>query len=267
MIPLAELDHTLIFFSVFLSITLMIKRSLSPLAALGALVCACLFIFVDGHFWLGEVLLPPGRNPQIATVGLMVFTTSVLLILLAIKRWRTLDRLMIAIACLSVLVTFCLFHYVMVQQVMPAWAKDAAWGNSYLLPAPAARFKSDCKSAGLVCWQGGDIVAGAVPEAFRQQIEGLDRFYQEHKPDGEVGHGFGVFNDLGQDGIAVVLYHRSGDDVRVIADSKTGVRIHTKVRDLFYLLSFVAHGVWLFGALSLLIFHRKRLSKRIPRAD
>lgn len=266
MIPFAELDHTLIFFSVFLSITLMINRSLSTVATLGAFVCACVFILVDGHFWLGEVLFP-GRNPQIATVGFMIATTSILLAMVTVKKWRTLDRIMISAACASVLVTFSLFHYVLVQQVLPAWAKDAAWGNSYLLPAPESRFKGDCKAAGLLCWQSDDVAAGLIPEAFQQQVEGLDRFYQENKPDGEVGHGFGVFNDLGQDGVAVVLYHRSGDDVRVISDSKAGLRIHSKVRDLFYLLASVAHGVWLIGALFLLSFHRKRLSKRAARVD
>ena len=94
-----------------------------------------------------------------------------------------------------------------------------------------------------------------------------DSFYKEHRPDGEVGHGFGVFNDLGQDGVSVVLYHQKGSDIRVIADSKTGQRIHAKVRELFYLLASVAHGIWLSGALSLIAFHRIRFARRAHRAD
>ncbi|MFL1449341.1 hypothetical protein ACI77O_13170 [Pseudomonas tritici] len=267
MIPYSELDHILIFVSIFLSVILVFKRSLSTLGAFGALVCACLFVLLDGHFWLGEVLLPPDRNPQIATVGFMIVSTCALLLRLTRKAWRSLDRLMVAGACASVLATFTLFHYVLVQQVLPAWAKDAAWGNSYLLPAPQDQFKSDCKAAGVSCWTSADIAAGALPETLSQQVEGLHRFYVENPPDGEVGHGFGVFNDLGQDGVAVVLYHRDGADTRVIADSKTGRRIHAKVRDMFYLLASVAHGIWLVGALSLLAFHRRRFAKRGSRAD
>lgn len=263
--PFAELDHILIFFSVFLSIILIFKPTLSAFWAFGALVCACLFIALDGHFYIGEILFP-GRNPQIATVALMVACTAALVVRSVRRRWRSLDRLMVGVACSSVLATFAMFHYVLVQQVLPSWAKDAAWGNSYLIPVPQEAFKGECSAAGLSCWTGGDVASGALPDAFRQQIEGLNRFYVENEPAGEVGHGFGVFNDLGQDGVAVVLYHRDGSDVRVIADSKTGIRIHGRVRDLFYLLAFVAHGTWLAGALSLLVFHRQRFAKRGARA-
>lgn len=267
MIPFAEIDHTLIFFSVFLCIALMIKRTLSARVAFGALFCACMFVMFDGHFWLGEVLLPRGRNPQIATVFLMVGTTAVMSVLVVFKRWRTLDRLMLYGAAVSVLATFALFHFVLIQQVLPAWAKDAAWGNSYVLPEPRAEFQGACALAGLSCWNGQQVAAGDLPGAFSQQIVGLYRFYQDHKPEGEVGHGFGVFNDLGQDGVSVVLYHQNGADIRVIADSKTGLRIHSKVRDLFYLLTTVAHSVWLFGALSLLAFHRTRFARRASSAN
>lgn len=267
MIPFAEIDHTLIFFSVFLCIVLMTRPTLNARVALGALVCACVFILLDGHFWLGEVFLPKGRNPQIATVAVMALSTATLSTMVMFKRWRSLDRLMVSGAAASVLVTFALFHYVLVQQVLPAWAKDAAWGNSYVLPVPKSGFESECLAAGLTCWDGRQIEGGALPDAYAQQVNGLYRFYKDHHPDGEVGHGFGVFNDLGQDGVSVVLYHQVGSDIRVIADNKTGLRIHSKVRDLFYLLASVAHGVWVIGALSLIAFHRMRFARRALRAD
>ncbi|PWC98995.1 hypothetical protein [Pseudomonas amygdali] len=261
MIPFAEIDHTLIFFSIFLSFTLFFSRTLKASLAVGALVCACVFVTFDGHFWLGEILLPRGKNPQIATVGLMAFTALISLIGLAFKSWRTLDRVMVGISSASVLATFVLFHYVLVQQVLPAWAKDAAWGNSYLVPVSVERFRRSCGESELICWIGADVAAHALPEAYSQQVEGLYRFYRDHKPEAEVGHGFGVFNDLGADGVSVVLFHQSGDDVRVIVDAKVGIRIHTKIRDLFYLLATVAHGVWLFGSLSLIAFHRMRFRR------
>lgn len=267
MIPFAEIDHTLIFTSVFLCIALFFKRTLNARVALGALVCACVFIMLDGHFWLGEVFLPRGKNPQIATVALMVMTAAAMMVMVSFKRWRTLDRIMVCGASASVLATFVLFHYVLVQQVLPAWAKDAAWGNSYVLPVPKSGFQDACSAAGLACWDGHQVASGGLPESFSQQVDGLYRFYKDHKPDGEVGHGFGVFNDLGQNGVSVVLYHQTGNDIRVIADSKTGLRIHSKVRDLFYLLASVAHGVWLSGALSLIAFHRRRFARRSDRAD
>nr|CEK42021.1 hypothetical protein PQBR57_0068 [Pseudomonas fluorescens SBW25] len=267
MIPFAEIDHTLIFSSVFLCIAMIFNRTLNAKLALGALVCACVFIVLDGHFWLGKVFLPRDKNPQIATVALMFITSTVMGLMVSFKRWRTLDRIMVCGASVSVLATFALFHYVLVQQVLPAWAKDAAWGNSFVLPVPKSGFQDACLDAGLLCWNGRQIASGALPQAYSQQIEGLYQFYRDHKPDGEVGHGLGVFNDLGEDGVSVVLYHQSGNDIRVVADSKTGLRIHSKVRDLFYLLASVAHSVWIFGALSLITFHRRRFTRRASSVD
>lgn len=81
LIPLAEMDHVLIFFSIFLCVSLMIYRTLNANLAIGVFLCACVFIWVDGHFWLGAVMLPEGRNPQIATVGLMLATAAILTVL------------------------------------------------------------------------------------------------------------------------------------------------------------------------------------------
>lgn len=265
MIHLSEVDHTLIFTSLFLSISMFVWRTLKAYVAFGALVCACVFVALDGHFWIGELLLPHGRNPQIATVALLMLVSAATLVALALKRWRTLDRIMIFFAGVSVLATFGLFHYVLVQQIMPAWAKDAAWGNSYLLPSAKAEFKVRCAGAGLTCWTASDIDQRNMPSAYQQQVEGLYRFYQEAKPTTEVGHGFGVFNDLGEDGVAVVLYHQDRSDVRVIVDAKAGKRLHAKIRDSFYLLASFAHGIWVFGSLLLIALHRMRF-RRMPRA-
>lgn len=267
MIPFAEIDHVLIFFSIFLCVSLMIYRTLRAWVALGAFFCACLFILVDGHYWLGAVLLPEGRNPQIATVGLMLASAAILTMLAALRRTRSFDRIIVGVANISVLLTSGLFHYVLVQQVLPAWAKDAAWGNSYLLAPASESFEGECAEANLSCWNAGHIKSGALPVAFKQQVEGVYTFYQSNKPDGEVGYGFGVFNDLGQDGVAVILFHMKGEDIRVIADPKTGTRIHSKVRDLFYLLDTTAHAVWIAGALFLIAFHRRRFSRRSAHAD
>lgn len=267
MIPFAEIDHVLIFFSIFLCITLSVTRTLSALKALGAFLLACVFILADGHFWLGEAILPEGRNPQIATVGLMVLTPMLMILFAAVRRLRSFDRIIMAFASLSVVVTSGLFHFVLIQQVLPAWAKDAAWGNSFLLSTHSAALDAECKAAGLSCWGLSELAAGGLPEAFKQQVEGVHRFYEANEPGGgEAGHGFGVFNDLGRDGVAVVLYHRNGHDVRVIADAKTGLRIHGMIRDLFYLLDTVAHGVWIGGALLLIAFHRRRFARRAANA-
>ena len=258
----ASLDHVLIFFTIFVSLLLLFRATLSAVSVLGALAAACVFIAADGHFLLAELTLPRDRNPQIATVALFAFTTAALIITATVKRFRTFDRLLIAIAAASVLATGALFHTILIATVLPAWSKDAAWGNSYLLKEPAELFLEKCEQSRLQCWSGAPLNVALINDSFRNQVKGIYEFYQDNDPGAEAGHGFGAFNDLHSEGVSVVLYHQDGNDVRVIADARTGVRIHSTVRDSFYLLSTVAHGVWLIGALSLIGFHRSRFKRR-----
>lgn len=262
MFDFADLDHVLIFFSCFLSICLLFKRTLSVWLSLGAFTAACLFIWGDGHFLIAKLTLPPDRNPQIATVALYCFTTLCLMGRLALKRWRSLDRLMVCFAAISVLLTGVLFHTILIQRTLPAWAKDAAWGNSYLVSVPITEFQSHCAAARLTCWNGPSLDLEKIDTSIREQVAGIYNFYRDNKPAETVGHGFGAFNDLSPNGVSVVLYHQSGEDIRVIEDSRTGGRIHSFVRDAFYLLCTVAHSIWLFGSLFLIAFHKARFRAR-----
>lgn len=261
MLMLAELDHILIFFACFLSIILIFRRTLNVWFAFGALACACVFILLDGHFYLAELTLAPEQNPQIATVVLFCATTALLAGASMRPKWRSLDRLIIAFASCSVLITGVVFHSVLIQTILPAWAKDTAWGNSFLISIPREQFLETCAETTLQCWSS-PLDFESINKAFRQQVESVHRFYEANKPEHEVGFGFGAFNDLEQDGVAVVLYHRAGDDVRVIADPAGGQRVHSAIRDGFYFLSAIAHSVWIFGALWLIGFHSRRFRKR-----
>lgn len=262
MISISTFDHTLIFFICFLSMILIIRKSLNVLLAFGALVCACLFILADGHYVIASWVLPQDKNPQIATVILSILVTLCLALRCVKKSWRSLDRIMILIASCSVLATGLAFHVVLVQTILPAWAKDAAWANSYLVSIPPERFKAACEEARLECWVGNDLLAGEIDKDYKQQILGIYQFYADHLPEGVIAHGIGAFNDLGQDSVAAILYHQDGSDIRVIADSAGGTKVHSAIRDAFYFLSSIAHSVWIFGALILLGFHKVRFKMR-----
>ena len=262
MIQTAELDHTLIFFSCFLSLTLLAKRTLNIRYTFGAFICALSFVIFDGHYIFGYIILPKGNNPQIATVGLLVFSFLSLGTVCLLKRGRTLDRIFVAGITTSVFATGLLFHFVLVQTVLPGWAKDAAWGNSYLVSVPIEDFKDRCIESKLECWDSQDLVSRVIEKEYDQLIYGMFDFYANKPEIGVVGHGIGSFNDLGENSVALILYHQAGADVRVIADSEGGRRVHRTVRNLFYLLSSVAHLVWLIGGLTLLFFHKKRFAMR-----
>tara|TARA_R110002124_G_scaffold128157_14_gene288670 strand:+ start:3005 stop:3451 length:447 start_codon:yes stop_codon:yes gene_type:complete len=146
--------------------------------------------------------------------------------------------------------------------VLPGWAKDAAWGNSYLVSVPIEDFKDRCIESKLECWDSQDLVSRVIEKEYDQLIYGMFDFYANKPEIGVVGHGIGSFNDLGENSVALILYHQAGADVRVIADSEGGRRVHRTVRNLFYLLSSVAHLVWLIGGLTLLFFHKKRFAMR-----
>lgn len=264
---LSELDHVLIFTGCFLSLFLIFKRSLNVVSTFGAFSGACVFIFFGLHFEMAYLILGEDKNPQIATVFLFMLTTGLLSSLAAFKRTRSMDRMFVAIACVSMLLTGLAFHYVLIQKTLPAWAKDAAWANSFLVTVPASDFLEKCEEAGYDCWHGTEdvpLVLNDVNPAFRQNVAGIHAFYDEHRPEHTAGHGFGSFNDLEQDGVSVVLYFRDGEDTRVISDPHAGLRVHSVIRDGFYLLSTIAHVVWLSGALFLLWFHQRRFKRRIP---
>lgn len=264
MIDSADLDHILIFSACFISLLLLVSRSLTVLGTVGAFAAAAIFVTADGHFLLGAITVP-GKNPQIATVVFYLLALAGLISAACVKRWRSFDRLITAITMASIGITGLLFHYLLIQQVLPAWSMDAAWGNSHLLPVGEGQFEKECASARLQCWALEEVNGSwtpALPYSIAQQVEGLRTFYAENPPEHQVGHGFGAFNDLEPEGVTVVLYYQDGDHIRLISDPAAGERIHGQIRTGFYLLSSVAHGVWLFGALWLIAFHRARFKKK-----
>lgn len=266
MLDYADIDHTLIFFVSILSIFLTFRRTLHAWSICGALSLAYGIVAFDLHFSVANWLLPENTNPQYLTVAIFLIAGLAVLSRVILKSSRTLDRTLIGAATVSVGLTAYLFHSVLVMQILPAWAKDGAWSNSYLLLEPKDRFQSACAEANLTCWGGEDLPEQYIRADLRQQLVGVHSYYQETSPNEENGYGFGSFNDLRDEGVAVILYFSKPGDIRIIVDSATGKRIHTQVRDGFYLFSVVAHSIWTLGALFLIWFHKRRFGRR-PIAD
>lgn len=261
MIDLADIDHTLIFFASFLALFLTFKPTLRAKSTCGAFLLACALVASDFHFYLAGLLLPENMNPQYVTVAFYLMCSATLCVRLFRAEWRSIERILLFAASVSVGVTAFLFHYILVIQTLPAWSKDGAWSNAYLTVQSQDHFPTACKEARLVCWSGAELVGDDLRVDIRQQVLGIHSFFQATAPESENGHGFGIFNDLTSDGVAVVLYYARPGDIRVIIDSRTGMRIHSSIRDSFYLLSTMAHSIWLAGALFLIWFHKRRFRR------
>lgn len=266
MLDNADIDHTLIFFVSILSIFLTFRRTLHAWSICGAISLAYGIVAFDLHFSVANWLLPENTNPKFLTVAIFQIAGLSVLSRVILKYSRTLDRTLIGVATVGIGLTAYLFHSVLVTQILPAWAKDGAWSNSYLLLEPKDRFHAACAEAGLACWQVEDLPEQYIRAELRQQLVGAHTYYQKTSPDEESGFGFGSFNDLRDEGVAVILYASKPGDIRIIVDFATGKRIHTQVRDGFHLFSVVAHSILTLGALFLIWFLKRRFG-RPPIAD
>lgn len=261
---LAEIDHVLIYTAIILSAILHFARHLGWVKVISSFLLSIVLVLVDAPYMLAETIFPPEKNPQIITVFLCSIFISLALLTCCSRRFRTFDRIFISGIAISILITGLIFHYALVQTVLPKWSKDAAWGRSYLVSLEPEELYSQCESTGLGCWLLDRDSIDEIPIAIRMQVQGVHEFYTNSELTSSFGFGFGAFNDLSEDGVAVVLYYADpGEPPRVISDSKTGIRIHSTIRDLFYLLSSIAHAVWLFGGLLLLSFHKRKLKRRL----
>lgn len=261
MIDLAAVDHFLLFFVSTLSLYLTYSRTLHASGICGAILLALGIVLTNAHYTIAEMLFPAGTNPQYITVGYCVFA-AVCISARAVIGPRSIDRILVGAAMVSVVATAALFHYVLVANVLPSWARDGAWGNGSLLELDADEFQSQCASAGLSCFTGPQLDPEQLRPDLRSRIASIIEHFQEASPDEEAAHAFGHFNDLGDLGVAAVLVYNAPGKVRVIVDEKAGKRIHSTVRDSFYLLSSTAHIVWTAGALGLIVFHRRRFRAR-----
>ena len=261
MIDLATLDHFLLYFVATLSLFLTFSRSLHALGISGAALLALGIVASNAHYTVAELLFEPGTNPQYLTVGYCVVAAACISVR-AVVGPRSIDRYLVAAAMLSVAATSALFHYVLITNVLPNWARDGAWGNGSLLELSVEEFREQCAAGDLSCFSGPKLEPEKLRPDLRGRIESIIEHFNSALPGEEAAHAFGHFNDLGDLGVAAVLVYSAPDDVRVIVDEKTGKRIHSTVRDSFYLLSSSAHVVWTIGALGLIAFHRRRFRTR-----
>ncbi|MDF5937157.1 hypothetical protein P4126_32105 [Pseudomonas aeruginosa] len=172
MLDLADLDHTLIYFVSFLAAFLSIRPTLRAVGTCGALLLAWTFVKLELTFDLADLLLNEGTNPQFITAGVAALGIFGLAIRVSRTRWRTMDRTLILVAMISVCLTTAVFHLVLVNRVLPLWAKDIAWTNYNLVEASTETFAPKCEQAKVICWRGTAFEDGAFKPELREQLRG-----------------------------------------------------------------------------------------------
>lgn len=260
-----DYSHLLIYLSFALSATLIFRRSLTAKSGIGALLVVLILLHQGENYSISHLIFGPTVNPQYLNVILAAISLAGVGISLAVKRWRTIDRIMIFGAQGAVVVTTLLFHMLLVQTILPGWNFSIAWGNIAAV-APPDEMSKVCRDSGLVCWQGEKFEPEAFNPYIRDQVRSrLEMLHAEPIP--ELGSTFGSDNDLVTNGTMAVLVYKRNEHYWVIGDSKYGVRAHTVILRSFYILCAIAHTVWIAGALILIFFHKRRFARRKAIAD
>ncbi|EJD6677598.1 hypothetical protein [Pseudomonas aeruginosa] len=256
-----DYSQFLLYLSFSLSMILFFRRRLSPKLIAGAFALALVIFRYGENQTLGHLLLPEGANPQLVPTFLAGIAASGLTLLVVVRRWRTLDRIIMLGAQAAVIGTTLIFHVALVQTALPGWNWNIAWQHRNLLDLPSAEFQDGCKAEGVACWSGTSLRAEDFPAPLRGQIFGT---YVDlsTRPFPEMGTTVGIDNDEKTGSIAAVLLYRKAGLYKVIVDYADAVGAHRVILRLFYVLCSVAHSIWIYLALFLIAFHHRRFSRR-----
>ncbi|MFK4132233.1 hypothetical protein ACI2KR_08060 [Pseudomonas luteola] len=260
---LSDYDHALIYLACTLSIVLIFKRQLTLLSACSSAPFAFLCMYLDPLGLLSSWILPKGSNPQILTA--IVVPIVALILLIRTIMFRSIDRIMVTASTITVIATTLLFHIVLIQNYLPAWGTAGAWSQSHLLRSDLITFDTFCSKQGLICFHGKTFDIQKLPLAYQESVGSVDEHIRSKNLSHESVFGYSVFNDLDDDGVASILYFWSPNEVRVVINEKMALYIHGQIKWGFYLLCSLAHTVWIFGALILIIFHRRKLSRKLAK--
>lgn len=260
-----DYSHLLIYLSFALSITLIFKRSLSAKSGLGALLVVLIFLRQGENYSIAHLIFGPTVNPQYLNVILAAISLAGIGLLVSLRTKRSIDRIMIFGAQGAVVLTTLLFHMLLIQTILPGWNFSIAWGNIAAV-APPHQMDQVCHDGRLFCWQGDSFEPEAFNPYIRDQVRARIEMLQA-EPISELGSTFGSDNDLVTNGTMAVLVYKRNDHFWVIGDSRYGIRAHTVILRSFYILCAIAHSIWIFGALALIWFHKRRFARRSAFAD
>lgn len=208
-----------------------------------------------------------GVNAQAALVAMSALSVTGLGLLLAWKRTRSLERSMMFICGASFIGTTLLFHHVLIEGFLHDWMKDAALKNAYITETPMDEFQARCKEAQVQCWAGQKLGKGDVPDDLYDGLSSIHAYFDSQNIKGPIVHAYGALNDTEDDGVAAILYVRKPETTLVVIDRDTGRRVHSLIKNKFYLLDSIAHSIWIFGTLTLISFHRRIKRRRSNNAS
>ena len=256
MLELSDYDHLIIYFALFLSLSLCIQKSVSwrGISLSAALAYAAMTFDLSEN--LTSNFFDDGVNAQAALVGLSALSVIGLGILIARKRSRSLERSMMFICGASFIGTTLLFHHVLIEGFLHDWMKDAGLKNAYITETPIDEFQARCKEAQVQCWAGKILAKGDVPDDLYDGLSSIHAYFDSQNIQGPIVHAYGALNDTEDDGVAAILYVRKPEITLVVIDTDTGRRVHSLIKNNFYLLDSIAHSIWIFGTLTLMFFHR-----------
>lgn len=203
-----------------------------------------------------------------------------LLLIVLVRRWRSLDRLFFVIIFWSVFATAGLFHWVTVKSLRVAFDADREH-ISMIAESPDVMFEPMCEYARTLCmrWDNGE----AIPGSGDFRIDGVVKDLISTRPEGDdsgftvsswmstlpvnrapyahpLAEGKSFLHDLGSFSVAVT--RKRDGSYRAVANVTTFERTNNFSSSVFGYLALSAHVTWLFGGLYLLMWHKRRRARR-----
>lgn len=263
---------------------LFFKRSLSPLQAAGCVAAAIAISqlgLIDEHLhafmgWSGlypAVIRSPQSgfvNPQYAKIFLYGFLLPPFLVLVLLRRFRTLDRLF-ALVCAGVSFgAVMLIHFVLIHGALAfAGDQDKRLMESINLNAGREARSAICRDMGWECTEGRIEDVRPDVSGMDKEIEGL-RSHALDMPTGPDGRRQRMaFSwqttgalDKGQVRSELVSFASDGTHWRAIVDPVLHQSYLDKWKVYFSVLAGSAQTIWTFGGLWLLFWHKSRAERK-----
>ena len=251
--------ESLLWFAVFLCALMSFGSRLRWWCVPALCALALLWVLIDVPFVIARDFFPHA-NPQQVIGYASALTTSMLV--LATIRKRSLDRLMILMANTAVIATTLIFHFVLIERIMPEWNKTGAFSYSYLQNIPKDEFTASCERSGLDCYIGSDIEGSALGERLKESLGPIHEHSVAQHPDRPIVFGYALNDETTTSVATTVLYIYNHGEARVIASPIMGTYIHDNIKLNFFIMVCCASNFWLFGSIFLLAFHKRRFAGR-----
>lgn len=274
-------------FGFLLILTMIFKRTIGLL-----LFAIILFIsfFTDLYHFMDETIHPllfntgifstfvrnnvNGINPQYTRLTLFVIVSIILLVMVFLKKLRTIDRSFVVIISMSIMITTFIFHVAIPMGILKYAKKEHTERfieEIYNLPTSYVCRNKTCLLYDEKFNEISEKFLGnrELAQQFAGFIDASKDFYSH--PENRINP---IYGNSGNFTGVVSIFHiciyknNEGKDSYFCVIDDNAMKDYGKFSQLWFsFLTSVAHGVWLFGGMLLLALHKSRKIKKLAGSN